>query len=126
MTIYEQGWDFEREQYVSSRKAGRPLGPSAPHYPNKDESACLRQIMARTGLSKEQVLAQKKFRQELAKAQRAGVKTTPQNRRKRHLLDLRRSAVNLAWAKNIPIWEAQAQVGLPQARREYDYHQRRV
>ena len=39
--IYDQDWDHDRQEYVSSRKYGRPLGPNAPHYPNKTEHKAL-------------------------------------------------------------------------------------
>lgn len=41
MSVYEKaGWDFDREEFTSSRKIGKPLGKNAPHYPNKAERVC--------------------------------------------------------------------------------------
>ena len=44
------------------------------HYPNKHESECLRRIMAQSGLTEEEVRANKTYRIELSKAREEGVK----------------------------------------------------
>lgn len=44
------------------------------HYPNTDEAKVLRRIMAETGLTEEEVRAEKKYRQELSKARLSGQK----------------------------------------------------
>jgi hypothetical protein len=78
MSIYDDHrfedswWDHERQMYQSSRKVGRPLGVNAPHYPNKNEAKALRRIMAQTGLTKDEVLAQKAHRRTLAQEAKKG------------------------------------------------------
>ncbi len=69
--IYDEIWDDERQEYVSSRKIGKPLGPNAPHYPNKSERVLLTQMMQKSGLTEEQVRAIKSNRVKLAQAQKA-------------------------------------------------------
>ena len=69
-TIYDQDWDEERQLYVTSRKCNKPLGPDAPHYPNKSEAAMLRRLMQEGQCSEEEVRSRKGNRQKLAQAAR--------------------------------------------------------
>lgn len=108
-TIYDQDWDDERQEYVSSRKKGRPLGPNAPHYPNKSEAAMLRSLMREGKCSEEEVRASKGNRQKLAKAAMAPMQKGTTDRR---ALKLKRRAREIAKQHDIPIWRAQEYVGL--------------
>lgn len=108
-TIYDQDWDEERQQYVSSRKSGLPLGPNHPHYPNKSEAAMLRKLMRAGKCSEDEVRAQKGNRQKLAEAAKDPMRLGNTDRR---ALKLKRRARNIAAREGIPIWEAQAKVGL--------------
>lgn len=68
---HEKGdWDHERQDYVSGRKYGKPLGPGAPHIPNGAERKELARIMQRSGLSEEEVRLNKVHRVALAKARK--------------------------------------------------------
>lgn len=68
MSIYANDWDPERQQYVSSRKCGKPLGPDAPHYPNKSERRELTRLMQASGMTEDEVRVVKENRQRLASA----------------------------------------------------------
>jgi hypothetical protein len=108
---------FEREQYVSGRKCGKPLGPDAPHYPNKAERRELAKIMQESGLTEEEVRKNKDHRRRLAQAAKS---PTQQGSTDRRQLRLKRHARVLAKNKGIPIWEAQKLAGLElQQRRSY-------
>lgn len=108
-TIYDQEWDDERQQYVSSRKSGRLLGPNAPHYPNSSERAMLRNLMRKGRCSEEEVRAQKGNRQKLAEAARDPQRPGTTDRR---ALKMKRHARSVAKREGTPIWEAQARIGL--------------
>lgn len=108
-TIYDEDWDHERQEYVSSRKCGKPLGPDAPHYPNKAERRELARIMQESGLTEDEVRANKDHRRRLAKAAKSPMQQGDTDRRQ---LRIKRHARTLAKAKGIPIWEAQKQAGL--------------
>lgn len=47
-----------------------PLGPNAPHYPNKNERKMMRKLRAQGRMTKEQVQAVQSNRQKLATASR--------------------------------------------------------
>ena len=47
-------------------KRSLPMGAGAPHYPSKEEGKVLRRMMARAGVPKDELLAEKHHRQELA------------------------------------------------------------
>ena len=116
-TIYDQDWDHERQLWVSSRKSGRKLGPDAPHYPNKAERRELARIMQESGLTEEQVRANKDHRRRLAAAAKSPMKQGGTDRRE---LRQKRLARSIAKSKGIPIWEAQKEAGLQlQQRRDY-------
>ena len=77
MTIYDMHhesdwWDHDRQKFSSSRKTSLPLGHGAPHHPNKNEAKALRRIMAQTGLTKEQVRDNPKYRKMLSQEQDRG------------------------------------------------------
>lgn len=80
MSIYtERFMDDDIEYYnpqpmVDSRKADKIRRDPTKHYPNKDEAAELRKIMASTGLSEEEIRADKKYRKQLSEAQKVGQK----------------------------------------------------
>ena len=52
----------------SARKRNKPLGPDAPHYPNKEESKELRRLMQLSGDSEEVVRSNPHNRRLLAEA----------------------------------------------------------
>jgi hypothetical protein len=79
--IYDLDWDEDRQNYVSSRKVRRPLGPNAPHIPNKQEARELRRLMAKSGNSAEEVKADKGNRRKLAAAQKSPMQGDWQKRR---------------------------------------------
>jgi len=117
--IYDEDWDHERQQYVSSRKSGRKLGPDAPHYPNKSEHKALVKLMQASGMTEEQVRAVKENRQLLAQARKEPTKAGNTDRRQ---LRIKRYARQLAKAKGIPIWEAQKQAGLDLAQTRHRWY----
>jgi hypothetical protein len=74
MTIYDIDWDDgdgEWQDYVSSRKIGKPMGHNAPHYPNKAERVLLTQMMQKSGQTEEQVRSEKSNRIKLAAARKS-------------------------------------------------------
>jgi hypothetical protein len=64
----------ESRTYTTVRKAAKIANDPTKHYPNKDEAQALRKIMSSTGLSEEEVRADKKYRIELSEAQKLGQK----------------------------------------------------
>ena len=62
------------EYYTGGRKQAKIANDPTKHYPNKDEAQALRKIMASTGLSEEEVRADKTHRKTLADAQKVGQK----------------------------------------------------
>ncbi len=81
---YYQGWDgwgtpseedlVVDKTYMSRRKAGKPLGPGAPHLPNKQEAKELRRLMQKSGESAEAVRTKLANRRKLAEAQKSAQK----------------------------------------------------
>lgn len=66
---------YENDIYGSfSKKSNKIQKDNTKHYPNQDESSLLRNIMADTGLSEEQVRDIKKYRVMLSEAQKQGQK----------------------------------------------------
>jgi len=59
---------------TNTRKAAKIANDPTKHYPNKDEAQELRKIMSSTGLSEEEVRADKKYRKMLSEAQKDGQK----------------------------------------------------
>lgn len=70
MSVYDTigAWDYEREEYITSRKVGKPMGRDAPHYPNKAERVLLTQMMQKSGQTEEQVRSNIDNRRKLAEA----------------------------------------------------------
>lgn len=101
-TIYDQDWDAERQLYVSSRKCNKPLGPGAPHYPNKSEAALLRKMMQAGKCSEEEVRAQKGNRQKLAAAAKAPQLKGGTDRR---ALDAKRRRRTQAKRLGLEVWQ---------------------
>jgi hypothetical protein len=95
------GADFGHQ---SRRKAGRPMGPDAPHYPNKAERKLLVKLMQASGMTAAEVRAVKENRQALAKAAKEPMLSGDTNR---FMLKVKRNARTIALARNVPIWEAQ-------------------
>jgi hypothetical protein len=77
MSIYNEILEGEYwcpSPMVEGKKARRIAQDPTKHYPNKDESKELRKIMACTGLTEEEVRADKKYRKQLSDAQKEGQK----------------------------------------------------
>lgn len=91
MSIYNdhdcEWWECTPERYQSARKAGRPMGPGAPHIPNKNEAKALRRIMSQTGLTREEVRSNPKYRKMLAQAQDRGENLNYSNVKKKRKRD---------------------------------------
>lgn len=112
MSIYEEDWNFDREQYVSSRKCGKPLGPGAPHYPNTAERVLLTQMMQRSGKTEEQVRADKGNRQKLAAAQKSmGAPSTWQQKEARRKLESKRQRRRAASRVGVEVWQLKEKNG---------------
>lgn len=63
--VYEDRWYAPYD-----KKTSKIRRDNTKHYPNKDEASLLRQIMASTGLSEEEVRSHKKYRKMLSEAQK--------------------------------------------------------
>ena len=80
MSIYTEKFNDDGVEYynpqpsINSRKTKKILSDPTKHYPNKDEAQELRKIMSSTGLSEEEVRADKKYRKMLSDAQKEGQK----------------------------------------------------
>lgn len=71
--------DYDEVVCIHGSKKGRKLKLGATgHIPNKDEARILRKIMATTGLTEEEVRADKKYRIALSDAQKVGQKAKRQ------------------------------------------------
>ena len=68
--------------YICGSKGGKIRNDNTKHYPNKNEGRVLRQIMASTGLSEEEVRGHKKYRKMLSDAQKTPQKPKAENIRK--------------------------------------------
>lgn len=88
------------ESHQSARKAGKPMGPGAPHYPNSAERVLLTQMMQKSGQTEEQVRAEKSNRQKLAKA----AKSMDQGKGRQHRYNilLKRAKRGIAAALGVP------------------------
>jgi len=82
MSFYEDDDDYYCRTYTTARKVKKIANDPTKHYPNKDEATELRKIMASTGLSEEEIRADKKYRKQLSDAQKRGEKAkhTPQEK----------------------------------------------
>jgi hypothetical protein len=87
-------WDHERQDYVSGRKYGKPMGPNAPHIPNGAERKELARIMQRSGLTEEEVRLNKVHRIALAKARKEPTRSGTTDRVKLALKRKARKARN--------------------------------
>jgi len=104
MSIYEEHWHEERQEYVSDRKVGKPLGPNAPHYPNKAERVLLTQMMQKSGMTEEQIRAVKENRIALANASKST--TSPRGDEDfRYKLRVKRSRRATAKRLACEVWE---------------------
>jgi hypothetical protein len=104
--IYDEIWDDERQEYVSSRKIGKPLGPNAPHYPNKSERVLLTQMMQKSGMTEEQVRAIKSNRVKLAQARKAPTLGRPWlGPDSRANFELKRAKRKRAKSLGVQVWE---------------------
>ena len=66
---------YENDSYKSiSKKSKKIQFDNTKHYPNKDEAALLRKLMAENGLSEDEVRSIKKYRKMLTDAQKSGEK----------------------------------------------------
>lgn len=107
MSIYDYGWarrdylDEERQVYASSRKTGKPLGPDAPHYPNKSERKRLTQLMQKSGQTEEEVRESLSNRRELAKAR----KSASFGKGDRRAYELKIARRNEAERLGVQVWE---------------------
>ncbi len=105
MSIYEEDWDFERQQYVSSRKVGKPLGYGFPHYPNKAERALLIQLMKKSGKTEEQVREDKSNRRKLAQASKSMSSSTMESRKSRRDYKLKIARRRQAARLGVEVWQ---------------------
>lgn len=80
MSIYNERFVDDGIEYynpqpmIHGRKADKIRRDPTKHYPNKDEASLLRKIKSSTGLSEEEIRADKKYRKMLSEAQKAGQK----------------------------------------------------
>ena len=74
MSIYYDNYYDANMRYSNQRKARKITNDPTKHYPNKDEATELRKIMSETGLTEEEIRADKKYRKQLSATQKAGQK----------------------------------------------------
>jgi len=76
MSFYDDDDDYYdgNMRYTTQRKVKKIANDPTKHYPNKDEAKLLRKIMSETGMTEEQIRADKTYRIQLSKAQKAGQK----------------------------------------------------
>lgn len=89
--------------YCSKRKVGKPMGPDAPHYPNKAERKKLAQICQLSGMTEEQVRMNKDHRIALAEA-RKSVHIRTKSNYERFELRLKRKKREIAKRLGVPVW----------------------
>ena len=66
------GWyDDDYVTCSSVRKIGKPMGPCAPHYPNKAERVLLTQMMQKSGKTEAEIREDKSNRIKLSAAQKS-------------------------------------------------------
>ena len=100
--IYDQDWDWERQQWVSSRKVGRPLGENAPHIPNKAERKALTRMMQKSGQTEEEVRESLSNRRALAAARK---QPTMDGKVDRYALAVKRSKREMAKRLGCEVWQ---------------------
>lgn len=103
--IANNGWDEERQKMIGGRKVGKPLGPDAPHYPNKAERVLLTQMMQKSGQTEEQIRAIKSNRRKLAVAAQSMMKSQNPQARREYEVKMRRRK-EAAWL-GLEVWELQ-------------------
>ena len=116
MSIYTNGYptfddyDLGRNEFVSSRKIGKPMGPDAPHYPNKAERVLLTQMMQKSGQTEKQVRADKSNRQKLAAAAKSMSRAKDRGHRREILL--KRLKQSIAASLGVPAYHPDVQKAL--------------
>lgn len=73
-SVYHIYGDCNRYSTTGTGKGRKIQLDDTKHYPNKDEAALLRKLMAETGLSEEEVRSYKKYRIMLSEAAKGGQK----------------------------------------------------
>jgi hypothetical protein len=95
---------YETEiNHCSKRKVGKPMGPDAPHYPNKAERKELARICQASGLTEDEIRQNKDHRISLAKSQNS-MHNRIGNRSERFELLLKREKREIAKRLNVPVW----------------------
>lgn len=102
MRATEAQQEFAVSGYVSDRKARKPMGPDAKHYPNKAERRALTKICKAAGISAEEALMVKATRQALAVAQKA-IRKNPD----RAALEKKRALRSIAIGLGLPVYHAE-------------------
>lgn len=102
MRYEDDEWYHMQHEYTSARKAGKPMGHGAPHYPNSAERVLLTQMMQKSGKTEEEVRADKGNRQKLA----AAAKSMAQGKGKKHRYQilLKRAKRSIAAALGVPAY----------------------
>lgn len=103
MNYFDEDEDVQPEHRRSARKVGLPMGPSAPHYPNKAERKKLAQICQKSGLTEDEVRAIKKHRVELALARSSMSKGNGHQNRLRYEIKIQRRLI--AYRLNVQVWD---------------------
>ena len=101
MRAAEAQQEFVSSGHVSTRKAGKPMGPDAKHYPNKAERRALTKICKDAGISAEEALKIKANRKILATAQKA-IRRNPD----RATLEKKRALRSIARGLRLPAYHA--------------------
>ena len=98
------GWyDDDYVSCSSARKIGKPMGPCAPHYPNKAERVLLTQMMQKSGKTEAEIREDKSNRIKLSAAQKSMSQGKGKNRRFNLLL--KRAKSNAAFYLGVPVWD---------------------
>lgn len=95
--------DDEYVHYQSARKIGKPMGPSAPHLPNKAERKLLTEMMRKSGQSEEEIRGVKGNRQKLAKAAKSSQMAKPNGHRRE--IEYKRLTRSVANKMGIPTYD---------------------
>jgi len=89
MSIYDS---FSKTMRRSKGKYAKIQNDPTSHHPNKNERAKLREIKKRTGLSEEEIRADKNLRRELSEAQKEGSRLKPEGQLFRKLRGIVKNA----------------------------------
>lgn len=106
--------EFDLPSY-STRKFGKPLGPNAPHYPNKAERKLLTRMMQKSGQTEEEVRKSKSNRQKLAAAAKS-MQGSSSTKNSRQAFELKRRKRNIAFYLGVPVWDKQVEERLNDTR----------